>query len=63
MNFKFGDYLGVDLGILIYYGVKNRFGILINIGYNESLFFLYKNRRKFVKFMNREVYLNIGIFI
>ena len=62
LNFKFGDYLGADLGTLTYYGVKNRFGILTNIGYNESPFFLYKNRRKFAKFMNREAYLNIGIF-
>ena len=62
LNFKFGDYLGADLGTLTYYGIKNRFGILTNIGYNESLFFLYENRKKIAKFMNREAYLNIGIF-
>ena len=62
LNFKFGDYLGADLGTLTYYGIKNRFGILTNIGYNESPFFLYENRRKIAKFMNREAYLNIGIF-
>ena len=59
LNFKFGDYLGLDLGTLTY---KNRFGILTNVGYNESPFFLYENRRKIAKFMNREAYLNIGIF-
>ena len=32
LNFKFGDYLGADLGTLTYYGIKNRFGILTNIG-------------------------------
>ena len=62
LNFKFGDYLGADLGTLTYYGIKNRFGILTNIGYNESPFFLYENRKKIAKFMNREAYLNIGIF-
>ena len=62
LNFKFGDYLGADLGTLTYYGIRNRFGILTNIGYNESPFFLYNNRRKLAKFINREAYLNIGIF-
>ncbi len=62
LNFKFGDYLGADLGTLTYYGIRNRFGILTNIGYNESPFFLYNNRRKLAKFMNREAYLNIGVF-
>ena len=62
LNFKFGDYLGADLGTLTYYGIRNRFGILTNIGYNESPFFLYENRKKIAKFMNREAYLNIGIF-
>jgi len=62
LNFKFGDYLGADLGTLTYYGIRNRFGILTNIGYNESPFFLYDKRRKTAKFMNREAYLNIGIF-
>ena len=62
LNFKFGDYLGLDLGTLTYYGIKNRFGILTNIGYNESPFFLYRNKRKIAKFINREAYLNIGIF-
>ena len=62
LNFKFGDYLGADLGTLTYYGIRNRFGILTNIGYNESPFFLYDKRRKTAKFMNREAYLNIGVF-
>ena len=62
LNFKFGDYLGADLGTFTYYGIRNRFGILTNIGYNESPFFLYDKRRKTAKFMNREAYLNIGIF-
>ena len=62
LNFKFGDYLGADLGTLTYYGIRNRFGILTNIGYNESPFFLYNKRRKTAKFMNREAYLDIGVF-
>ncbi|PGH20195.1 serine protease [Fusobacterium polymorphum] len=62
LNFKFGDYLGADLGTLTYYGIRNRFGILTNISYNESPFFLYDKRRKTAKFMNREAYLNIGVF-
>ena len=62
LNFKFGDYLGADLGTLTYYGIRNRFGILTNIVYNESPFFLYDKRRKTAKFMNREAYLNIGVF-
>ncbi|MDC7954286.1 autotransporter phospholipase A1 FplA [Fusobacterium simiae] len=63
LNFKFGDYLGVDLGTLSYYGVRNnRFGFLTNIGYNERPFFLYDNRKKVAKFINRETYFNIGIF-
>ena len=35
---------------------------LTNIGYNESPFFLYDKRRKTAKFINREAYLNIGVF-
>ena len=62
LNLKFGDYLGADLATFTYYGIKNRFGILTNIGYNESPFFLYDNKRKLAKFMNREAYLNIGVF-
>ncbi|WP_427171883.1 autotransporter phospholipase A1 FplA [Fusobacterium nucleatum] len=62
LNLKFGDYLGADLGTLSYYGIRNKFGILTNIGYNESPFFLYENRKKIAKFMNREAYLNLGIF-
>ena len=62
LNFKFGDYLGVDLGTLTYYGIKNRFGVFTNTGYNESPFFLYENRRKLAKFMNREAYFEIGLF-
>ena len=62
LNFKFGDYLGADLGTLTYYGIRNRFGILTNIGYNESPFFLYDKRRKTAKFMNREAYFEVGLF-
>ena len=62
LNLKFGDYLGADLGTLTYYGIKNRFGVFTNTGYNESPFFLYENRRKLAKFMNREAYFEIGLF-
>ena len=62
LNLKFGDYLGADLATLSYYGVKNRFGFLTNIGYNENPFFLYDNKRKIAKFVSREAYFNIGIF-
>ena len=62
LNLKFGDYLGADLGTLSYYGVKNRFGFFTNIGYNESPLFLYENKRKIAKFINREAYFKLGIF-
>ena len=62
LNLKFGDYLGADLGTLTYYGIKNRFGVFTDTGYNESPFFLYENRRKLAKFMNREAYFEIGLF-
>ena len=62
LNIKFGDYLGADFATLSYYGVKNRFGFLTNIGYNESPFFLYDNKRKIAKFINREAYFKIGLF-
>ena len=62
LNLKFGDYLGADLGTLTYYGIKNRFGVFTDTGYNESPFFLYENRRKKAKFMNREAYFEIGLF-
>lgn len=61
-NFKFGDYLGADLATLSYYGVKNRFGFLTNIGYNENPFFLYDNKRKIAKFISREAYFKLGLF-
>ena len=62
LNLKFGDYLGADLGTLTYYGIKNRFGVFTDTGYNESPFFLYENRRKLAKFMNRGAYFEIGLF-
>jgi len=62
LNLKFGDYLGANLGTLTYYGIKNRFGVFTDTGYNESPFFLYENRRKKAKFMNREAYFEIGLF-
>ena len=62
LNFKFGDYLGFDLGTLTYYGIKNRFGVFTDTGYNERPFFLYENRRKKAKFINREAYFEIGLF-
>ena len=62
LNFKFGDYLGADLATLSYYGVKNRFGFLTNIGYDENPFFLYDNKRKSAKFISREAYFKLGLF-
>ena len=61
-NFKFGDYLGADLATLSYYGVKNRFGFLTDIGYDENPFFLYDNKRKSAKFISREAYFKLGLF-
>ena len=62
LNLKFGDYLGADLATLSYYGVKNRFGFLTNIGYDENPFFLYDNRKKSAKFISREAYFKLGLF-
>ena len=62
LNLKFGDYLGADLATLSYYGIKNRFGFLTNIGYDENPFFLYDNRKKNAKFISREAYFKLGLF-
>ena len=62
LNLKFGDYLGTDLATLSYYGIKNRFGFLTNIGYDENPFFLYDNRKKNAKFISREAYFKLGLF-
>ena len=62
LNLKFGDYLGTDLATLSYYGIKNRFGFLTNIGYDENPFFLYDNSKKIAKFINREAYFKLGLF-
>jgi len=62
LNLKFGDYLGADLATLSYYGIKNRFGFLTNIGYDENPFFLYDNRKKIAKFISREAYFKLGLF-
>ena len=62
LNLKFGDYLGTDLATLSYYGIKNRFGFLTNIGYDENPFFLYDNRKKSAKFISREAYFKLGLF-
>ena len=62
LNLKFGDYLGTDLATLSYYGIKNRFGFLTNIGYDENPFFLYDNRKKIAKFISREAYFKLGLF-
>ena len=62
LNLKFGDYLGTNLATLSYYGIKNRFGFLTNIGYDENPFFLYDNRKKIAKFISREAYFKLGLF-
>lgn len=62
LNLKVGDYLGANLGTLSYYGLKNKVGILTNIGYEESPFFLYDQKRKTAKFLNRDLFFNLGLF-
>ena len=62
LNFKFGDYWGANLGTLSYYGIKNKFGILTNVGYNENPFFQFEDKGKKAKFINREAFFNLGLF-
>lgn len=61
-NLKFGDYLGLDLGTFSYYGRSNKIGVFSKLGYNEVPFYLYENNKKRAKFLNKELFLNLGLY-
>ncbi|WP_022819124.1 patatin-like phospholipase family protein [Fusobacterium russii] len=61
-NFRFGDYLGLDLGTYSYYGRSNKVGVFSRIGYNESPFFYYENNKKTAKFLSKELFFNLGLY-
>lgn len=61
-NLKFGDYLGFDLGTFSYYGRSNKIGFFTKLGYNELPFYLYEKNRKQSKFINKELFLDLGLY-
>lgn len=60
-DLKFGDYNGFNISNFSYYGLSNKIGIFSSVGYDESPFILYKSNDKKAKFINRELFMKIGI--
>lgn len=61
-NAQIGDYLGLDIGTYSYYGRSNKVGVFTKLGYNETPFFLYNKEQKVAKFLNKELFLNLGVY-
>lgn len=59
--FKAGDYLGIGVKNLFYYGLDNKFGISIGLDYDESPLFLYNESQKEVTIKNRTFNFDFNI--
>ncbi len=53
LDFKFGDHFGVNAKNYTYYGIEDKIGFILQIGYNENPFFLYEGNEKRSEFTNR----------
>jgi len=58
---KAGDYLGIGIRNLFYYGLNNKFGLSIGLSYDESPLFLYKNNNKEATFKNSTINFDMNI--
>lgn len=53
LDFKFGDYFGLDARHYSYYGIEDRLGFMLHMGYNEKPFFLYEDADKRSEFVSK----------
>lgn len=58
---KAGDYLGIGIKNLFYYGLDNKFGVSIGLNYDESPLFLYNESQKEVTIKNRTFNFDFNI--
>ena len=59
---KGGDYLGAGVNSLFYYGLENKFGMNINLNYDETPLFLYNGSRRLGKFKSKAINLEASAF-
>ncbi|WP_319370380.1 patatin-like phospholipase family protein [uncultured Ilyobacter sp.] len=52
-DFKFGDYFGVNAKNYTYYGIEDKIGFILHMGYNEKPFFLYSGDEKRSELVNK----------
>lgn len=62
MYVKGGDYAGIGVNSLFYYGVKNKFGFNTSLNYDESPLFIYKDNNRAAKLKSKSVNLEMSIF-
>lgn len=61
VSFKFGDYLGLELSNLYYYGITNKIGFFSSIAYDESPLILYSNNSKKAKSIIENANIKLGV--
>lgn len=61
LGIKFGDYVGVELSNLYYYGITNKIGFFSSIAYDESPLFLYNNNEKKAKYIVENSNIKLGV--
>ncbi|MBS9775866.1 MAG: patatin-like phospholipase family protein [Fusobacterium sp.] len=61
-NIKIGDYYGFKIFANSYYGSKNKIGAFASLGYDQLPYYFYKKNRKIAKFINKQPFIDLGIF-
>lgn len=59
---KGGDYAGIGINSLFYYGFKNKFGLSTSLNYDEAPLFLYENNNRAAKLKTKSLNLETSIF-
>ncbi|MFK4784499.1 patatin-like phospholipase family protein [Fusobacterium sp. MFO224] len=58
---KAGDYLGLGIQNLFYYGLDNKFGLSVGLNYDESPLFLYNKNHREATFKNKTINFDMNI--
>ncbi|MDP0494231.1 MAG: patatin-like phospholipase family protein [Fusobacterium sp. JB021] len=58
---KAGDYLGLGIQNLFYYGLDNKFGLSVGLNYDESPLFLYNKGHREATFKNKTINFDMNI--
>ncbi|MGL5098817.1 MAG: patatin-like phospholipase family protein [Fusobacteriaceae bacterium] len=61
LGIKFGDYVGVELSNLYYYGITNKIGLFSSIAYDESPLLLYNKNEKRTKYIIENSNIKLGL--